>query len=380
MGGVDRLPSGRYRVRVIEPGTNRRLSIGTFKLKADAEQAFARAMADQGKGAWVPPDHGRVTLREYAPLWLESRLTARGEPLRPRVIELYEGLLRLHILPVLGDAGLARVSTASVRTWRSSLLASGVGASTASKSYRLLRTILNTAIEDGLIVANPCTIKGAGVESAEERQIPTIAQVDALVEAVPPRFRALVLLAAYGGLRKGELFGLHRRHVDLLHREITIETQRQQSAHGDELIGPPKSEAGVRTVTIPADIVPVIQEHLDQWASPERDGYVFIGEKGAPLRPHVWQTQWEKARRSLDLEHLHFHDLRHVAGTLAAATGAGTKELMQRLGHASSQAALRYQHATQERDRVIADGMDELIRKARKARNVDGAEVRRLVR
>lgn len=367
-GGVDRLPSGRYRVRIIEPGTNRRLSIGTYRTKADAGAAFAKAVSDQGRGAWIPPERGRITLNEYAPRWLESRLTRKGEPLRPRVIENYEILLRLHILPALGEAHLSRLTTATIRSWNSRLLADGPGASTAAKSYRLLRAILNTAIEDGLIVANPCTIKGAGSESPAERVIPTVEQAWALADAVDERFRAAVLLAAFGGLRKGELFGLTRRHIDLLHRRIFIEVQRQQGAHGEELIGPPKTDAGRRTIKIPKSIVPAVEEHLERWAAPGVDGLVFIGQKGGALRPHVLHHDWDRVRRSLGLAYLHFHDLRHLAGTLAATTGAGPKELMRRLGHISSQAALRYQHATEERDEVIADGIDELIQRHRDER------------
>jgi integrase len=95
------------------------------------------------------------------------------------------------------------------------------------------------------------------------------------------------------------------------------------------------------------------------------DGYVFTGEKGGPLAPHVLHGAWAKARAEVGLPNLHFHDLRHLVGTLAASTGAGIKELMYRLGHASHQAALRYQHATRHRDRAIADALDGLISRGR---------------
>ena len=70
---------------------------------------------------------------------------------------------------------------------------------------------------------------------------------------------------------------------------------------------------------------------------------------------------WLPATRKAGIEGLRFHDLRHTGATLAAATGASTKELMARLGHASPQAALRYQHATRERDEAIAAGVDRLL-------------------
>jgi hypothetical protein len=68
MGGVDRLPSGRYRVRVVDPGSGRRLSVGTFATKIEAARAYAEVVTDQDRGAWVTPDDGRVTLAEFRSL------------------------------------------------------------------------------------------------------------------------------------------------------------------------------------------------------------------------------------------------------------------------------------------------------------------------
>ena len=97
------------------------------------------------------------------------------------------------------------------------------------------------------------------------------------------------------------------------------------------------------------------------FAQPGADGLVFTGEKGGPLRDHVWQAKWSEARASLGLPTLHFHDLRHVANTLTAAAGASTRELMHRMGHVSPAAALRYQHATRDRDVAIAAALGDLI-------------------
>lgn len=365
LGGVDRLPSGRWRVRLADHATDQRISIGTFKTKAEAETAFAAALSDQRRGAWVAPDDGRVTLKVYADEWLASRLTSRGEPLRPRVRDLYDGYLRLHILPTLGPVPLSRLSTTTVRRWHADLLKAGPGASTAAKCYRLLRAILNTAVEDRHLVTNPCTIKGAGVEPAEERPIPTISQVYALADAIEPRFRLLVLLAALGGLRKGELFGLTRADVDVLHRTVSVRQQRQETKRGEMLVGPPKTAAGRRVLAIPSELLPDLERHLDTWAAPGPGGLIFVGEKGSPVRAGVLQKEWDRARCSVGLAGLHVHDLRHVAGTLAASTGAGTKEIMRRLGHATQEAALRYQHATDERDRQLAAGIDRLIQESR---------------
>lgn len=361
LGGVDRLPSGRWRVRLIDPATGKRISIGTHATKAAAEIAFADAISAQQRGGWVAPASGKVTLAEYAEGWLRTRLTARGEPLRPKTLELYDGLLRHHILPTFGSSALSAITTAGVRRWNADLKVSGRTPVLAAKAYRLLRTILTTAVEDGHLVVNPCTIKGAGVEREVERSIPTLDEAFALADAVEPQHRAMVFMAALGGFRRGELLGLTRREIDLLHRRITIRIQRQETNGGEHLITPPKTDAGRRAVKIPASLVPFIEEHLNAWASAEPDGWLFVGERGAPLRICVWERDWRRARKALGLEHVRFHDLRHMAATMAASTGASTKELMHRFGHASSRAALRYQHATEERDEVIADALDDLI-------------------
>lgn len=100
------------------------------------------------------------------------------------------------------------------------------------------------------------------MEPAEGRPVPSIAEVYALADAVPPRYRALVLMAAFAGLRRGELFGLTRRDIDPLHRTVTVSIQRQENAHGQPLVGAPKTDAGKRTNVLPKQLLIEIQEHL----------------------------------------------------------------------------------------------------------------------
>jgi len=308
LGGIDRLRSGRYRVRVTDEATGERVSLGTFVTKADAEQALAKAIADQGRGRWVRPDAGTVLLEDYARQWLASRLGRSGAPLRPRVRELYEGELRLHILPSLGRVPVGRLRPATVRTWYAALVDRGPGASTAAKCYRLLRAILNTAVEDGLLAANPCSIRGAGAEKAPERTLPTLEHVFELADAVKPRYRALVLSAAFSGLWRGELFGLRREHVDLDHGTVIVEEQRQQLSSGEHIVGPPKSDAGMRTVALPPDAFEPLAVHLERFVGPEPTAWVFTGDSGGPLREGVWQHEWAQARERVGMPDLHFHD------------------------------------------------------------------------
>ena len=284
-GGVDRLPSGRFRVRIVSP-EGERLSIGSFTTRRAAETAYARSLADRADGKWRAPIEATITLEEYAPGWIEERLTSRGEPLRPRVKDMYRSQLRLHIFPTLGSIPVSKITTARVRSWSAEKRGlDGPGASTAAKCYRLLRSIMMTATEDGLLAANPCNIKGAGVEPAEERPIPTVAQVHAIAETIHPRYRCIVLLAGFVGLRKGELLGLRRCDLDLDAGELSVVQQRQLDRHGQHLVGPPKTAAGKRTIALPASLIPDLQHHLDEYAEPGRYGYVFTGQQATRSPP-----------------------------------------------------------------------------------------------
>ncbi|NNN22658.1 MAG: tyrosine-type recombinase/integrase, partial [Acidimicrobiales bacterium] len=125
--------------------------------------------------------------------------------------------------------------------------------------------------------------------------------------------------------------------------------------NGKRVIGAPKTEAGRRTVAIPPHLLPEITSHLDRYVLAEPTALLFTGVKGGPLRPHVLQNTWVRAKEKTGLTQFHLHDLRH-----AGNTGASTKELMARMGHSSSAAAIRYQHASSDRDRVIAQALSAL--------------------
>jgi integrase len=346
----------RYDVRYwASAGTQRSQ---TFRTRKEAERCASTVEADQHRGAWIDPRAGRITFAEYAERWMDQHKDRH----RPRTRDLYAGLLRNHIEPTFADVPVSRITTAAVREWHADKLAHGSAPSIAAKSYRLLRTILATAVEDDLLARNPCTIKGAGVERPAERPVASPEQVWALADAVGPRYRALILLATYGSLRLGECAALRRRHVDLLHKPVRIEAQRQQLDSGKAWEGPPKSEAGKRTVALPTFLAAEIEKHLDAHTDPEPNAYVFTSPHGAPLDRNNWNKRFRQAAAQMDglPAGFRFHDLRGTGATLAAQAGASLRELMSRLGHASPRAALIYQHGTSERDQTIAAALDRL--------------------
>ncbi|OMI89026.1 site-specific integrase [Streptomyces sp. M1013] len=359
-GRVRKLPSGRYQARYVGPDGMLRPAPETFRTKKDADAWLADKQTEMRRGDWHDPDAGKVAFGPYAAAWIEER------ELTTRTRQLYASLLRHHLEPTFGVLSVADISPPLVRRWRADKLASGTGPTTVAKSYALLRAVLQTAVADQMIRRNPCTIKGASVVHTPERPTATVQEVYDLADAIQPRYRALVLMAGFLGLRWGELIGLHRRDVDLDHGAVRVRRSVAELNNGQREIKAPKSAAGKRTVSIPAAIVPDIREHLKRYAEPGADGRVFVGAKGATPRRNHFNRLWRTACSDAGIKGLHFHDLRHTGNTLAASTGASTRELMARMGHSTARAALIYQHASAERDRLIADAVSGLVDKGRK--------------
>ena len=174
---------------------------------------------------------------------------------------------------------------------------------------------LNTALkEDQLIAQNPCLIPGYDKETSTERSVATIRQVFALSQLVERRYAALVLLAAFTGLRWGELVALRRSDLDLERRTVTVSRKFAERQDGRRVTGPPKSTAGVRVVALPAMLVDVMKAHLLDFPA-EGEELVFRGPLGASLRRNNFHrsVRWTKIVVEAGLPAgFHFHDLRHT--------------------------------------------------------------------
>ena len=367
--------------------------------------------AQMSSGTWTNPEGGKVKLEEYAAAWITQR-----PGLRPRTVDLYRWLLQKHIAPYIGGVPVGKMSAALVREWRAKLLANGVSVSMAAKAYRLLRAVMTTAVDDdGLLPRNPCRIKGAGDEHPAERPVLTVGQVYELAErigtrpvgnirstpdgyrlrfalhgvmrtaperyatraaaeralwamagegradsTVNPRFRAMVLLTTFASLRWGEVIALHRADLDLTARTVRVRAAYVRRDSGPLLLGPPKSQASRRIVGIPAAIVPDLEHHLAVYVAAGPDALVFPGIMGGPIRRQNFNklTGWAYAVEALGMPGLHFHDLRHTGNQFAANSGAGLRDLMARMGHDSTRAAMIYQHIARGADKAITDAID----------------------
>jgi integrase len=225
----------------------------------------------------------------------------------------------------------------------------------------LLRSLFGVAVSDEVIAANPCKLRSAGTpKPTRASRSLTVAEVQALADEVPDRYRTLILVLAFGGLRFGEATALQRS--DVFDEGARLQVERSvRYLNGRWLVGEPKTEAGRRSVALPGAVAGALAKHLDEFV-PDSDGaLVFDTATGGYLARSNWNQTFRRAADATGLPAVRPHELRHTGATLAAATGATTKELMRRMGHSSPAAALIYQHAVDERDSEIARALDAML-------------------
>ncbi|MFD0063259.1 tyrosine-type recombinase/integrase [Streptomyces sp. NPDC056690] len=358
-GSVRKLPSGRFQARYRVPDGLMRTADKTFATQTDADRWLVKQEAKILDGDWKNPDV-KIAFGDFAEAWFKDRDYAATTRERNAVV------LNRYILPTFSAVSLREITTPQVRRWRTDLVEAGVGAASVAKAYQVLRAILHTAVDDGLIERNPCRIKGAGSVTHTERPFLSVPEVYRLADAVPSHCRALILLAAFCALRFGELAALQRRDIDLETRTVSVRRAYAETRAEGLIVKAPKSAAGVRTVAFPASLSEDLAYHLAEYADAGRTGLVFVGARGGVLRRNNFRRIWLRALAATGLGDVHFHDLRHTGNTLAATGGASTRELMHRMGHSSVRAALVYQHLVNGRDHVIADYVDGQIRKVKR--------------
>ena len=361
-GRIRKLPSGRYQASYVGPDTRRHNAPSTFDSKMDAEHWLGNRRNEIRDGEWLPGKvrHEAVTLQGFANRWLEDRRRADGSALAPRTKAHYRTLLDDFILPGLGDHTLKSITPETVDEWYAGL---DTGPTYKAHAYSLLRTIFGTAIERHRstgVLANPCAIRGASNAKRTHNPEPaTLEELAVIVKKMPDRYRAMVVLAAWTGLRFGELTGLTRGDVN--QRSGVVNVCRGITwVEGQAVVGPPKSAAGRRGVAVPPHLLPMLKEHLRDHVGKSKDSLLFPAKSGGYMRPATLYRTYYPAREAAGRPDLHFHDLRHTGATMAGQAGATLAELMRRLGHSSPRAALIYQHASEQRDLALAARLSDL--------------------
>ncbi|WP_062208711.1 tyrosine-type recombinase/integrase [Demequina oxidasica] len=365
--GINVSAEGMFRVRLYWRGKQH--SIGNYYTLGDAKAAMAIARSEMARGIFIPPSAMRqnrasqdvlelveaTTVAQWGYDWIE-RLEGAGRT--PATIRSYRSTLKAHIVPSIGHMRLMDVASADIDTMLGKLKATpGAWTNVA----RVTRSMFLAAISAGAggITASPFA---AHIESTRKRRdrglarsdLATPAEVEALATAVPESLRVSVMLGAWCAMRQGEVLGLQRR--DFRHLEdaprATVNIARQWNAKATPPTYTTPKAGSARELSIPNELVPMIRDHLERF-TPAPDDAPVLPRKGKPTVPvsqSSFDLAWRTAREAVR-PGFRFHSLRHTGLTEYARTGATLAELMYRGGHTSAEVAMRYQHASLDRDR-----------------------------
>ena len=365
----------------------------TFTTRDDARHWLSEQERALRGGTWIDPRLSEDSLAAYVAAWLSDH----SADLSPRTVENYSRHLTKWVLPRLGKERLGEITPAKVRSWRAGCLKDaaaaagagqeqpsavsirawavatgldvaptgrlpqhivlawnaagcptltkrtrrGTGAAAVAAAYAVLRTVLATAEREELIPRNPCRIRGAATVKSAERKPATPEQVRSLADAMPERYAAAVIVAAWSGLRSGELRALARRHVDLDAGTIRVERAILELSGQKPTFGRTKTEGSRRVVALPEFVMEQLRRHME-------DGGILT---------RTWLGQmFRRAQKRAGLESLGlaWHDLRHTGASLAYAVGSSVVDVQRRLGHTTMTAANRYAHAYASSDAAVA--------------------------
>jgi integrase len=356
-GSIRRLPSGRWQARYEDRFRRTHTAPHTFPTKAEAQRFLASVETDLNRGTWLDERRGQVPFAEWGEQWTSTTVNLRSSS-RARD----ESYLRNLILPTFGRQLVGEIDHLEVRRWVSELSASGRAPATVVKAAQILGKIMRAAVDARMILTSPCDrVPLPRIERAEMCFLEP-REINRLAKTIDPRYRAAVLVAAYGGLRAGELFGLRRPKVDLAAGRIEV-AQIVVEVRGQITLGPPKTSAGQRIVALPKVVVEALAAHLDAIPSAD-DRLVFPAPGGGPARlGHCRQRFWKPATIAADLHPLRIHDLRHTAVSLWIAAGATPNDIARRAGHTSVVTVLdRYGHLLPGLQDEVTEALDRLAR------------------
>lgn len=346
MASIRRRPDGKWRARYRDE--TGREHAKHFARKVDAQRWLDGITADVLTGRYVDPGAGRITFSEYAEAWRAV------QPHRPSTADKVARSLAKHVYPTIGDVPLDRLRQTHLQSMVARM---DLAPSSVRVTMRYVSSVLNAAVADRRIATSPAL--GLRLPRPQERRVvivPTEA-VMALVEAVPGRMRAMLVLAAGTGLRQGEVFGVTLDRLDLEGASVRVDRQIVDGG----VFGPPKTASSGRTVPLPDVVVNALREHLENFGTGQ-DGLVFTRASGRPWKRSAFSEAWVRARASLDVpEDLTMHSLRHYYASLLIRHGESVKVVQARLGHATAAETLdTYAHLwpdSEDRTRVAVDAV-----------------------
>jgi integrase len=354
MASIKKTDSGTYSVRYRTPtGKQRRR---TFQRRAEAQRFAREVEIAKDRGTYTDPRKGQTRWEDWIDQWQTTRHN------RPSTEARDNSYIKNHIRPAFQHKTLVAIEPPNIRTWINALVARGYAPATVIKLHQMAAAALDQAVTDGYLPTTPSRNIALPRMEKTERSYLTPRQIAILADTIHPRFKALVLVAGYTGLRAGELTGLRISDLDLLRKRLTVR-QTLVNVSGHITFGPPKTAASRRTVSLPQTICDVIAVHLSKYPT---DELVFTSTQGQPIRwSNFRRRYWKPALDEADLPDVRFHDLRHSHASILIAQGEHSKVISSRLGHSKIGITMDiYGHLFDGLDEAAADVLDVVFAEA----------------
>ena len=297
-----------------------------------AVRESARELLEVAKdqGTYIDPGGGKTTLADYVTEWWKVKTG-----LKPKTVASYKAVLKLEILPTFGATPLNRITSIDVEQWLVDMKTAGKSASRIRQSKNLLHQILAHATRWRRIGYNPT--EGIRAPVTTTKKLPryiTATEVDQIADAVPDRYRVLVLVLGYLGLRWAEAVGLQRHNIHLLKRRLHIESTLSE-VEGEFHRVPPKTHEE-RDVVLPVFLADELAGHIGRYVEDDPDALVFTSPGGNPIRNSNFRRRvWTPALDTAGVDKLTMHQMRHTAASIMAAEGWPLTAVKEQLGHSS---------------------------------------------
>jgi integrase len=378
-GSIYRMKDGRWRSAVTigkDAAGKPRRKVFTAATRHEVQSELTNALRDQQPG--IPIVSEKQTAARFLAHWLEQAVKAR---VRPKTLRTYSDLVKLHIVPAIGDVPLGKLSPQQVREFLNANLAAGLSPRTVKHLLVTLRGALAVAVKDGQIPHNVAALVDPPRVRKVEVQVFNPEQARAFLEAVQcSRFRAVYTAAVAVGIRQGKILGLRWSDIDLETGLLTVSSALQRI--DKKLIRvEPKSPKSWRRLQLPATRVSALvchktdQELERKWAGThwQESGYVFTTRRGTPVDPRDLLRDYyavtrpgpkkpEDPQPKLPFPAIRFHDLRHSAATLLLAQGVSARYITELLGHSQVSFTMQtYAHVLPEVRKQTAATMDEIL-------------------
>jgi integrase len=345
--------SRAYLVRYRAP--NGRERSHQFRRKRDATVFAAATEAQIATGDFVDPNGGKLTYTQWWEQWWPTEAVSLRASTRARD----EGTYKNHLKPRFGSVPLNRIEHLDIREWVGELIATGLAPASVQKCHQVMGKSLRAAVAARRLRFNAAESVPLPRIEREEMRFLSPKEIDKLAAKIDPRYRHVIYLLAYGGLRIGEAAGLQWRNVQLIPGHLDV-VQTVVEVSGRVIINPPKTNAGRRRVPFPDVVAKALAASTAP--NPDPDGFVVPAPTGGPLRVPAWrQRVWVPAIAAAGMGGLRIHDLRHTAVSLWISAGASPLEVAKRAGHTSVSVALdRYGHLLESDRDAVTKGLDRI--------------------